>query len=82
MGCDIGFVYVFSEVSNSFDSAIFSLPRTFLSKKPPETLDSSTIVDFLVSSCISNILFIIGLFYFYGWGRPTRFCEGFQFAFS
>ena len=43
---------------------------------------TSTIVDFLVSSRISNILFITGLFYFCGWGHPTRFCEGFQFAFS
>ena len=83
MGCDSCFVYVFSKVSNSCDSTFSALLRTFLSKEPPETLDSSTTVDFLVSSRILNIFFIVGLFeWFCGWGSPTRFCEGFRFAFS
>ena len=69
MGCDSGFVYVFYKVSNSRDSAFSVLPRAFLSKEPLETVDSSTTVDFLVSSRISNILFIAGLFErFCGWG--------------
>ena len=83
MGCDNSFVYVFSKFSNSRDFAFSAFPQTFLSKDPPETLDSSTTIDFLVSDRISNLLFITSLFEcFCGWGRPTRFCEGFQFAFS
>ena len=83
MGCDSGFVYVFSKFSNSCDLAFSALPRTFLSNEPLETLNSSTTVDFLVSSLISNLLFMAGLFgCFCGWGRPTKFCEGFRFMFS
>ena len=83
MGCDSGFVYIFSEVSNSCDSAFSALLRTFRSKEPPETLDFSTTINFMVNSRISNILFIDGLFEcFCGWGRPTRFYEGFRFVLS
>ena len=58
------------------------LPRTFLSKEPLETVNSSMTFDFSVSVRISNLLFIVGLFEcFCGWGHPIRFCEGFQFAF-
>ena len=58
------------------------LLRTFLSKEPSKTLDSSTTSDFPVSVRISNLLFIVGLFEcFCGWGRPIRFYEGFWFAF-
>ena len=83
VGSDSGFVYVFPEVSNSYDSTFSTILRTFLSKEPPKTLDYSKTVDFLVRSRISNIPFIAGLFEcFCGWGQPTRFCEGFRFTFS
>ena len=58
------------------------LPRTFFSKEPSETLDSSTTFDFPMSVRISNLLFIVGLFdCFCGWGIPIRFREGYQFVF-
>ena len=83
MGCNSDFVYVFSKFSDSYEFAFFALLRTFLSKEPSKTLDSSMTVDFLVSTRISNILFIPGLFEcFCGWRRPTMFYEGFLFAFS
>ena len=83
MECDSSFVCFFSKFYDSCDFAFSALPRTFLSKKLLETLDSSTIVDFLVSVRISNLLFIVSLFEcFCGWGRPIRFCEGFRFSFS
>ena len=60
----------------------FMLLRTFLSKEPSETLNSSKTFDFLVSVRISSLRFIIGLFEcFCGWGRPIRFCKGFPFSF-
>ena len=62
--------------------ACFVLMRTFLSKEPSKTLDSSTNFDFPVSVHISNLIFIVGLFEcFCGWRRPIRLCEGFWFAF-
>ena len=74
MGFDNSFVYIFSKFFYSCDFAFSVFPRTFLSKEPLETHDSSTIVDFLVSVHISNLLFIVGLFEcFCGWGRPIRF---------
>ena len=80
MGYDSSFVYIFSEFSVFAFSA---LSRTFISKEPPETLDSSTTVNLLVSVHISNLLSIIGLFKrFCGWGSPIRFCKGFRLAFS
>ena len=62
MGCDSGFVYVFSEFSDSGDSTFYVLLLTFLSKEPLEILNSSSTVNFLVSARISNLLFITGLF--------------------
>ena len=83
MGCDSGFVYVFSEFYHSCNLAFSALLRTFLLMEPPETLESSMIFDFLVSSRILNLLFIADLFEcFYGWGCPTKFYEGFRFVFS
>ena len=51
MGFNSSFVYVFSKFFYSCDFAFFVLPRTFLSKDPPETLDYLKTVDFLV--CLS-----------------------------
>ena len=69
MAFNNSFVYVFSKFSDSYDFAFSVLSQTFLSKEPLETLDSSTTVNFLVSVCISNLLFIVGLFEcFCGWG--------------
>ena len=44
MGCDSSFVYVFTEFLNFCDFTFPALPQTFLSKEPPETPTTSSLV--------------------------------------
>ena len=56
MGFNSSFIYILSKFFYSCYFSFSVLSRTFLSKEQPETLDSSTTVNFLV--CLS--VFVVG----------------------
>ena len=81
VGVSIAISFTFSQsFFYSFDFSFSVLLRTFLSKEPLETPDSSTTFDFPVRVRVSNLLFIVGWFGCF-LGRPIRFSEGFWSAF-